>query len=105
MSLVTDIVLVLALSDVLNVKHVNEFFRKSRLDDFFPLQRVDKKAGGDKVMQAIVLLGAYNYFNLEDFKDHLRTIEWYSPEDVRLFVGCEETPVDLTPLGEFKRKP
>lgn len=42
--------------------------------------------GGTKFMEANILLGAFNYFDIEDFRNYLRTIHWQSPELVQLII-------------------
>lgn len=42
--------------------------------------------GGTKYMECCIFMGAYNYLNLNEFIDHLKSIEWEDPEDVQLIV-------------------
>ncbi|QKG56237.1 hypothetical protein GKZ68_06005 [Hymenobacter sp. BRD128] len=41
--------------------------------------------GGSKMMETRIYLGAYNYLDVDDFINYLRSIEWESPEEVQLF--------------------
>ena len=46
--------------------------------------------GGNKFLEAPVYIGAYNHFDLNDFIDYLKLIEWAEPENVQLIVKEEE---------------
>jgi|RhiMetdeSRZDD1v2_1073273.scaffolds.fasta_scaffold421371_2 hypothetical protein len=45
--------------------------------------------GGGKAPQAKVYAGAFNYFHIEEFMEHLATLPWSHPESVQLFVNDE----------------
>jgi hypothetical protein len=54
------------------------------------LAPISQVVPGGKVFGARVFVGAYNYFPVEKFIAHLRSIEWEAPEFIQLFVMDEE---------------
>lgn len=42
--------------------------------------------GGDKMLEASLFIGAFNYLNLEGLIEHLQSIQWEYPEDVQLII-------------------
>lgn len=60
--------------------------------------------GGSKRMGANIFIGAFNYLNIEELIEFLRTtIKWESPESVQLFVkeegDLEFSVIQLFPTG------
>jgi hypothetical protein len=45
---------------------------------------------GGKVFGGRIFVGAYNYFPLDKFLEHLRSLPWEEPEHSQLFVMDEE---------------
>ena len=57
--------------------------------------------GGTKVLEAELYFGAYIYFDLPDFVDHLRGIVWDAPHLVQIIVkGPEDVAFRLLGLVE-----
>lgn len=54
------------------------------------LAPISQLVPGGKVFGAQVFVGAYNYFPVEKFLQHLRTLRWEEPELSQLFVLDEE---------------
>jgi len=42
--------------------------------------------GGTKFMEARIYLGAFNYLDIQDFRNYLKTIAWQYPDLVQLIV-------------------
>jgi hypothetical protein len=42
--------------------------------------------GGSKYLEAELYAGAFNGFDIDEFMDHLRTIEWQDPRCVQMFI-------------------
>ena len=51
------------------------------------LEEVGRHAGGDKVAEADVYMGAINHLDLDQFKAHMRAAPWEMPEAVMLLVN------------------
>jgi hypothetical protein len=90
MSVVTNIILAAAL-DEYGVDLLNAALGKARLGG--RLERMDKEAGGTKVMEAAIWLAAFNHLNLEAFVAMVKTVEWETPGEVSLFVKEQEDDV------------
>lgn len=93
MSSVTDVILTLSLMEERDeddalpaVDRLNEYLLSRKIGK---LERVDGSAGGRKVFQAVVLLGAFNHLNLEDLIRAIAVQEWVERDDVQLFVKGE----------------
>ena len=96
MSVVTDVILTCALGEEADgpdyfscpaVEKINEWLVKER---YGMLRRVDDEAGGNKVMQAVVYLGAFNYLDVDCFIKQLKEAPWELPESVRVFIKREQ---------------
>lgn len=59
----------------------------------------EKWYGGSKMMEAEILIGAYNGLPLHDLMSFLRKINWQNPEDVQIMYKTQEefkfTLIDL----------
>lgn len=66
-------------------ERINEFFEPGS-----GFRNIGDAAGGTKHLEADVLVGAFNYFDLGAFIDHLNTIRFENPENVCLFVKEQE---------------
>ncbi len=95
MSVVTDLILVHGLMESRNLdftefhKVINAFFDQPEhlAND---LVRMDQQnIGGNKAFQSVVLMGAYNYLDMDAFLAYLRTLAWKQPEAAQLFVKGE----------------
>lgn len=57
--------------------------------------------GGTKFLECELLLGAFNYLNLDKLIAHLRTIQWTFPDNVQLIVKGQDddrfTTIDIFP--------
>ncbi len=57
--------------------------------------------GGSKMLEAVLLIGAYNYLDIDDLILFLKTIKWQHPEDVQVMYCTQDnfkfTLVDLFP--------
>ena len=49
-------------------------------------QDVDHVSGGHKHLETPLYAAGFNYFNLDDFLNMLRTLPWKEPENVQVFV-------------------
>ena len=45
--------------------------------------------GGTRFLEAEIYIGAFNYFPLKDFINHLKQIKWENPNSVQLIVKEE----------------
>jgi hypothetical protein len=61
-------------------------FLNNWLDDRGTLVSVRELAGGGKVMEAHVFLGAYNLLDVQGFLEAVRTTPWEDAECVRVFL-------------------
>lgn len=74
--------------------------RIQKLNEFFTDQRgfvdADDESlpcgwyGGAKMLEATLLIGAFNYLDLEGLIEHIRGIQWEDPECVQLIVKEQE---------------
>jgi len=75
---------------------VNEFFEQS---DKLGLISLDNPAlprgwyGGDKMLEAQIYVGAFNYLDLEGFLEHVRGLAWQKDDSVQVFVKKQEEDV------------
>lgn len=78
------------------LKEVNVFFQSRGTTGLVAVtnkKSTEDKLGGNKVFVDGLYLGAYNYFSLKLFEEHLNCIHWEHPEQIQLFVLTEN---DLT---------
>lgn len=95
MSVVTDVIFTCSLldddkPDVVNAWLARDPERKARLVCVH-----DTKTGG-KPIQAIIAIGAFNYFDTDAFVAFLDTIEWNYPQAVKMFVQEEHDDEGFT---------
>lgn len=99
MSWVTNIILSYSLGEYTEkrIAEVNQFFgsvpdrHEGGNYEEEPLASVESVwEGKGKALECNVFIGAYNYFPLEDFLVHLRSVTWEEPEAVQLFVKDQE---------------
>lgn len=75
---------------------INEFFKSypnsvdGRQQTDEGLTAISQLVPGGKVFGAQVFFGAYNYFPVDKFLSHLRSLRWEEPELSQLFVLDEE---------------
>jgi len=75
---------------------VNRFFDQDDRDERLGFVSADDKNlprgwyGGTKMLQTPILVGAFNYFRLDDFLSHVAALPWRFPEAVVLVVKQEE---------------
>lgn len=70
------------------IRQVNAFFTER---DQPELEFIDPVwEGRGKALECNVYVGAYNRLELDDFVEHLRSIEWNAPEFIQLFVKDQE---------------
>jgi hypothetical protein len=75
------------------LKEVNTYFLARETK---PLISVDDpilpKAwyGGSKFLECALSIGAFNHLDLDDFLDHLRSIQWRWPEQVQVIAKAQE---------------
>jgi hypothetical protein len=107
MSDVTDVILTLSLIEESGedcslpaVERVNECLV---LKNHGKLERVEGHAGGRKAFQAVVLLGAFNYLDIDDLVNAIAAQRWEAPEDVQLFIKREHD--DTFTLRKIPEKP
>lgn len=67
----------------------------NRINEYFPtddscsggkLEDIGDYAGGTKSLEAIVLVGAFNYLTTDEMIKHIRSLPWRKPDNVRIFV-------------------
>jgi hypothetical protein len=78
------------------IPEVNAFFDGSESGRRRPLARLhdsEWRYGGTKYMEAELLMGAFNYFDLPAFMAHLRGIVWEYPEEVQVIVMEQDDAV------------
>ncbi|MCD6018560.1 MAG: hypothetical protein K0S53_1681 [Bacteroidetes bacterium] len=95
MSSVTNLIIHFSCSenrnDILN--EINQYkIRENNLDivsvDDFRLPK--KWYGGTKMLEAELLLGAYNYLDIDDLILFLKEINWQHPEDVQIMYRAQD---------------
>lgn len=116
MSTVTDVIITFALDpDEAHVAELNRFFARDfeantpnedkdgmrrpqasllPVDDLWTshTDAMAKKDGGPferRVMQVVVMIGAYNYLDLPRFVAHIESIPWVARDEIQLFVNEE----------------
>jgi len=87
MSVVTNIIFTFSLIDKSQIKKINEWLNK---EEYGILKNISNHLGKYRSIECIILAGAFNHFNLEDFIILLTTLEWNSTEDVQLFIKEHE---------------
>ena len=106
MSVVTNVILCLGLSDEGKLERVNEFFSKeyqaahpSTLScsgqqgfvDCCDPSLPEGWYGGTKGLEACICIGAFNYFPLEVFLLYLqKNIDWEDPENIQVMVQRQD---------------
>jgi hypothetical protein len=53
--------------------------------------------GGTKYIEGEIFIGAYNHLNLDEFVAFMKTVQWESPQNVRLFVK-EQNDLTFKPV-------
>lgn len=90
MSTVTNVVLSFSIVESIGgtdddvLKRINEFFGDNNKPGFVKLPLTS--TGGSKAMERPTFVSAFNYFALEPFLAHLKSLPWERPESVQLFV-------------------
>lgn len=82
MSYVTNVILKLPVCEDKKIEQINSFFP---VHHGF-LRCVDEICGGTKAFEQPVYLAAFNYFDLDGFIEHVKSIPWDCPEDIQIFV-------------------
>lgn len=91
MSLVTNVVFSYSIGEDDDIiKQVNRYFTDNPLIGLVSCDDMNRTPlgwyGGTKMLETPLFIGSFNYLNLPDLLDHLRTIDWKYPEDVQLIV-------------------
>ena len=103
MSVVTNIILSFSIGEeeyadnaYVLMKYVNEFLIANHhhplgacLDGWSKCACV----GGEKNLETPVFVGAFNYFDSEDFVGFLKTLPWLEPECVQVFIQKQEEDI------------
>lgn len=90
MSVVTNIILSVSVLDKNLVVDVDNWIRFNHYY-YNQLMDIDLCWQGNKGFEGCVVMGAYNYFDLYEFKDHIfKFIPWKEPQDVQLLSKTEE---------------
>lgn len=53
------------------------------------LRQLNEKAGGNKVMQCDVFMGAFNHMDIEAFIEYFNSVEWNDREGIQLLIKDE----------------
>lgn len=90
MSEVTNLILSIGTLDWddRNIERINAYFEDGRRG-FVSVDSPELPSGwygGTKMLEARLYIGAFNYFDLEGFKNFLRSIHWEYPEEIQLIV-------------------
>lgn len=95
MSYVTNVILYIGiLNDVdAKIKEVNAYFEDDSFNGLVSVE--DEKLpngwyGGSKYLECDLFIGAFNYLNLRNFINHLKSIEWDLDSPVQLIVLDED---------------
>ncbi len=78
------------------IAQVNDFFDR---DNKLGLVSLDAPGlpkgwyGGDKMLEANLYVGAFNYLNLDEFLEHIRGLAWEEGDQVQAFVKKQEQDV------------
>ena len=103
MSWVANILLHVGLDDEHQIATVNAFFeaRQGRFVSLEDPSLPEHWYGGPKSLEVILALGVFNFLDIDELVEHLRTIEWNEPECVQLLVCDQEdhhfSVIDLIP--------
>ena len=100
MSNVTNLILSIGYHDAEagKIHEVNRYFEEPEIEALRcrGLVSIDDSSlpegwyGGSKYFEANIYLGAFNYLLLDEFIEHLRSIQWQSPEDLQIIVMGQE---------------
>ena len=108
MSVVTNLIFVFGTLEEqeVRIREVNQYFREGEKG----LISVDDSSllkgwyGGTKMLEVYVFIGAFNFFDIDNFMKHIRTIKWESPEEVQcIFKEQEEYKFRIIDLVEESR--
>lgn len=100
MSVVTDVILLTSRYDGCtvdqiathpNVDIVNKYLENNERDR--QLYQVDQYSHNGHSMQCDVWIGAFNYFNIENFIQAIKDVEWVNRECVQLLIKDEEEDI------------
>ena len=94
MSVVTNLILTFATGEdeIACEKAINDYtYHGLKMNlvsvDFDKDQKAGKAwYGGGKFLEAALYIGAFNHFDIEDFRKYLRKLNWEFPELVQLIV-------------------
>jgi len=87
MSSVTDVILsISSLETQLPITKINGY-----LFDIHKsiLKNVNEYSGGNKEMKSRIFIGAFNYFNIDDFLDIMEQQKWIEKESIDIFIKTE----------------
>jgi hypothetical protein len=108
MSWVTSLMLHISLVEDVDalIEPINVFFRSyphsvtGKMQSDTGLQQMSQLVPGGKMFGSNIFVGAYNYFPIDTFVEHLRSMPWAEPEHSQLFVMDEEDlSFRVIPLG------
>jgi hypothetical protein len=108
MSWVTSLMLHISLVEDVDtlIEPINVFFRSyphsvnGQMHSDTGLQQMSQLVPGGKMFGSNIFVGAYNYFPLDTFVEHLRSMPWAEPEHSQLFVrDQEDLSFRVIPIG------
>jgi hypothetical protein len=115
LSWVTNLILILSIAEdeEARIEEVNRFFHRMPHAVTGELSEAPGLASVEPVwdnnyypLETNVYVGAYNYFPLERFVEHLRSIAWEEPDFIQLFVqDQEELEFRVIKLGDDPMPP
>lgn len=109
MSNVTNIILTISCSDdeIEKIQQVNSFvYRGLQMNlvsaDYNKVGETGTRwYGGTKFLEAGIYIGAFNYFPLTEFVDHLKKINWEYPEEVQvIYKGQYDEKFSIIDIGK-----
>lgn len=91
MSCIADTIVAFSVCDEDRVHDITEYFES--IDQVPPVFLDDdtnpRKYGGTYAIQRTVMVGAYNYLDIDALVQFMESLTWINPEDVQLLIANE----------------
>lgn len=87
MSVVSNVVFSFHISDDHIMEKINSWLQEN---DYGVFSNVDIVSGGRKHLETPLFAAAFNYFNLENFCNFVRSLKWKHPNCVQIFIQEQE---------------
>jgi hypothetical protein len=86
---VADTIISFSVLDEWRIKDVFDYFAALDYPERPPVVVQDAGCGGRYALQHTMLIGAFNYLDIDALVAFLEGLEWYLPDDVQLLIADE----------------